>query len=295
MQFMIEPNSGPVSAAVSAALRNGASDRGHTWLNAAILAVASLIGLVSFLYPFFVPRQSEEFGAMAHAQDAPLIFMLLVVLCLGAVLSALAGGMMNAKLIAVLGILTAANAVLRGVPGPGGMTLVFLLPILCGYAYGPTFGFLLGVFSIGVSGFLGFGVGPWLPYQMFATGWVGMLSGWLPRWPDHPRSEALMLAVWGLISGLVFGALMNVWFWPYVFTSSQSQMYWQPGLSLVETLQRYAVFYAVTSLWWDLVRAIGNFVLLLLLAAPVLRLLRRFQQRFHFTVGRGEGTIVSGT
>ena len=45
----------------------------------------------------------------------------------------------------VLGVLTAANAVLRGVPGPAGFTLVLLLPILCGYAYGPTFGFLLGV------------------------------------------------------------------------------------------------------------------------------------------------------
>ena len=131
----------------------------HRILNAAVLTVASLIGLGSFVYPFFVPQQAEAFGAMAHAHDAPLIFVILVVLCLGAVLSSLSSGMMNAKLIAVLGILTAANAVLRGVPGPAGFTLVFLLPILCGYAFGPTFGFLLGVFSLAVSAFLGFGVG----------------------------------------------------------------------------------------------------------------------------------------
>jgi energy-coupling factor transport system substrate-specific component len=61
-------------------------------------------------------------------------------------------------------------------------------------------------------------------------------------------------------------------------------MYWQPGLGVVETLRRYALFYTITSLWWDLIRAVGNLLLLLLLAAPVLRLLRRFQQRFHFTV-----------
>lgn len=253
-------------------------------LNGAILVVASLVGLGSFLYPFLVPQQDQGFGTMAHASDAPLIFVALVVLCLGAVLSSLSAGMLNAKLVAVLGILTAANAVLRGIPGPAGFTLVFVLPILCGYAYGPTFGFLLGVFSLAVSAFIGFGVGPWLPYQMFSAGWVGMLSGWLPRLRRHPRAEVLMLAAWGMLLGLAFGALMNVWFWPYVFGSSQSEMYWQPGLGLAETLRRYFFFYAVTSLWWDILRAAGNLLLLLIFGAPVLRLLRRFQQRFFFQV-----------
>jgi energy-coupling factor transport system substrate-specific component len=253
-------------------------------LNAAILAVASLIGLGAFLYPFFIAQQSAGYGASAHSQDAPLVFVLLVVLCLAAVLSSLSAGIMNAKLIAVLGILTAANAVLRGIPGPAGFTLVFLLPILAGYAYGPTFGFLLGTFSLGVSAFLGFGIGPWLPFQMLATGWVGLLSGWLPKLKTRPRAEALILALWGGALGFGFGVLMNVYFWPYVFTPGQSDMFWQPGLALIETLRRYALFYVVTSLWWDLARAAGNTVLLLLLAAPVLRLLRRFQQRFYFEV-----------
>jgi energy-coupling factor transport system substrate-specific component len=255
------------------------------FLNAAILAVASLIGLGSFFYPFFVPQQAESVQGMAHAQDAPLIFALLVILCLGAVLSSLSGGLMNAKLVAVLGVLTAANAVLRGVPGPAGFTIVFVLPILCGYAYGATFGFLLGVFSLAVSAFLGFGVGPWLPYQMFSAGWVGLLSGWLPRLGRRPRAEVIILAFWGSLLGFAFGVLMNVWFWPYVVAPGGSEMYWQPGLDLVETLKRYSVFYAFTSLWWDLGRAAGNFVLLLLFAAPVLRLLRRFQQRFYFSAG----------
>jgi len=93
-----------------------------------------------------------------------------------------------------------------------------------------------------------------------------------------------MLAGWGLLLGFGFGLLMNIWFWPFVFVPAQSEMYWQPGLSLVETLERYAVFYAFTSLWWDLARAVGNFVLLLLFAVPVVRLLRRFEQRFFFEV-----------
>jgi energy-coupling factor transport system substrate-specific component len=253
-------------------------------LNVGILGVASLIGLGAFLYPFFVPQQVAGLNPTAHAQDAPLVFVVLAVLCLGAVLSNLSAGFLNVKMIAVLGVLTAANAVLRGVQGPGGFSLVFLLPILCGYVYGPTFGFLLGVFSLAVSAFIGFGVGPWLPYQMFVAGWVGMLSGWLPQLGNRPRAEALMLAVWGFALGLAFGMLMNVYFWPYVFTPGQSEMYWQPGLGLMETLRRYTVFYAITSLWWDLVRAGGNFLLLLLFGVPVVRLLRRFQRRFYFTV-----------
>jgi len=253
-------------------------------LTATILAVASFVGLGSFFYPFLVPQQAGGGGSAAHAQDAPLIFILIVLLCLGAVLSSLPAGKLNAKMIAILGVLTAANAVLRGVPGPAGFTLVFILPILCGYVYGSTFGFLLGVFSLAVSAFLGFGVGPWLPYQMLSAGWVGLLSGWLPQMEGRPRTEAVMLAVWGLLLGFVFGILMNVYFWPYVFTPGQSEMYWQPGLSLGAALRRYALFYVVTSLWWDLARAAGNFILLLLLAAPILRLLRRFQRRFFFEV-----------
>ncbi len=253
-------------------------------LNAAILVSASLIGLGAFFYPFLLRQSAEQSSAMAHAEDAPLLFVALVVLCLGAVLSSLASGRLNAKLIAVLGILTAANAVLRGVPGPAGFTLIFLLPIVCGYAYGPTFGFLLGVFSLTVSAFLGFGVGPWLPYQMFSAGWVGLLSGCLPRMERHPRAEAIMLAVWGLALGFAFGVLMNLWFWPYVFSAGQSEIYWEAGLDLVSALKRYAMFYALTSFWWDLLRAVGNFTLLLLFAVPVLRLLRRFQRRFFFEV-----------
>ena len=94
-----------------------------------------------------------------------------------------------------------------------------------------------------------------------------------------------MLATWGLVLGFTFGLLMNLWFWPYVFSAGQSEMYWEPGLNLATALQRYGMFYALTSFWWDLLRAAGNFVLLLIFAAPVLRLLRRFQRRFFFEVG----------
>ena len=190
--------------------------RTSTVLTAGIMAMASLIGLGAFLYPFFRPSMASGSMMMAHANDAPLLFILLLVLCLGAVFASLTGGQLTSKMVALLGILTALSAVLRAIPGPAGFNAIFLLPILAGYCFGPTFGFLLGALSLLVSALIGGGVGPWLPYQMFATGWVGLLSGWLPEFPRHRRWEPVMLAGWGFSVGLLFGAMMNIWFWPFL-------------------------------------------------------------------------------
>jgi energy-coupling factor transport system substrate-specific component len=251
-------------------------------LNALILGTASLIGAVSFLYPFFQASTQETAGVTAHGGDAPFIFGVLILFCLGAVLGNLESKRFNSKMIAALGVLTAANAVLRAVPGPAGFAAIFFLPVLGGYVFGPTFGFLLGALSLLVSALIGGGVGPWVPYQMFASGWIGMTSAWLPDLRRWRRVEVGMLALWGLIWGFCFGAIMNLWFWPYVFAAGQEGLYWQPGLSLIEVLKRYVAFYALTSLWWDVGRAGGNALLLLFFAAPIVKLLRRFQQKFHF-------------
>ena len=206
-------------------------------------------------------------------------------LCLAAVAANLASRQMNSKVIAVLGVLTAMNAVMRAIPGPGGFSAVFFLPILCGYVYGATFGFLLGSLSLMVSALIGAGIGPWLPYQMLCAGWVGMISGWLPR-PRSPRPRAGPAGRRGACSpGLAFGAVMNLWFYPFISQPTDAGMYWQPGLGLHRrACKRYAVFYAITSLWWDVMRAAGNAVLLLLFGGPLLVTLRRFQRRFQFTL-----------
>lgn len=253
-------------------------------LNIAILALVSAIGVAAFLYPFFRPqaREGASLNAMAHAQDAPLLFVILIILSLGAVMGNMVGSGLNAKMIAVLGVLTAINAVLRVIPGPLGFSAMFILPILTGYCYGATFGYLLGALSLAVSALIGAGIGPWLPYQMFTIGWVGLTSAGLPNLSHHPKLEVVALCAWGLFWGLAFGVVMNVWFWPFIFDQTQAGMYWQPGAGPLETLKRYAVFYAVTSLWWDMGRAGGNIILIALFGRPILKLLRRFGQRFTF-------------
>ncbi|MGC8839545.1 MAG: ECF transporter S component [Anaerolineae bacterium] len=252
------------------------------WVNALILLLATAVGAMAFLSPFFGQGTSGT-TATEHAADAPFLVLALIGLCLVAVVANLMGGAMHARTVALLGILSAVNAVLRAVPGPAGFSAIFFLLILCGYTYGPTFGFLMGTLSLLVSALLGAGVGPWLPFQMFAAGWVGLSSGLLPDLRRRPRAELAVLAAWGAVWGLAFGAIMNLWFWPYLAGPTVAEgAYWEPGLGLAAALQRYAAFYLLTSLWWDLGRAGGNVFLLLLLGPPILRVLRRFQRVLRF-------------
>jgi len=252
-------------------------------LSKLIMLATSLVGLGAFVYPFFSSQTVQSAARnQAHTQDAPLMTIVLITLCLGAILATLSTGEMNAKMVAVLGILTAVNAVLRAVPGPAGFAAVFALPILCGYVYGGVFGFLLSALSLLVSALIGAGMGPWLPFQMFAAGWVGLSSSWLPKLERWPKVEVGVLGFWGLLWGLLFGAIMNIWFWPFVFQPSKADIYWQPGLGLLQSLRHYAAFYLVSSLWWDLGRGLGNAILIWVFGTALLKLLRRFRKRFHF-------------
>ncbi len=251
-----------------------------------ILLLASLLGVVAFLTPFFRQSAQQQGGMMgAHGEDSLLMLTLLSLLGLGAVIANLQSGQITSKTLAVLGALAAVGAVLRFIPGPAGFSAVFFLPILAGYAFGVQFGFLAGIITLLASAFLTGGVGPWLPYQMFAAGWVGAGAALMPKFRQGSRRELILLAGAGLLLGILYGLVMNLWFWPFVFRPDQAAQYWQPGVGVFETVKRYAVFYAVTSLFWDIWRGIGNAALILLFGAPVLRLLRRYEQRFKFTIG----------
>ncbi len=261
--------------------------RSSRLLSAAILLLTTLLGIGAFLYPFFMPQAGTGQGA-AHATDAPLIFLLVMGLCLVVVVADLETHLVDSKTVALLGVLVATNSLLRPLQGPGGSSAFLFLPVLCGYVFGPMFGFLLGALSVVVSALFTGGVGPWLPYQMLAMGWVGLGSAFLPRYAFtsvwRGKAERWLLAGWGALLGLLFGAIMNLWFWPYLATGAgyEAGQVWQPGAGLAEAVQRYVAFYLATSLPYDIWRSLGNAVLILILGPPVLRLLRRYKQRFFF-------------
>jgi energy-coupling factor transport system substrate-specific component len=193
--------------------------------------------------------------------------------------------------MALLGVLVGLNAVLSfletAIPGPGGFSPIFFLIILAAHVYGARFGFLLGTLTMFVGALLTGGVGPWLPYRMLIAGWIGLttpLVGVLLRVlrAEGTRWEVALLAAFGSAWGFVFGALMNLWFWP--FASGSGEQYWRAGLDLVEVVRRYLVFYVTTSLLWDLARVIGTAAMIALFGSATLRALRRFKRRFSFRV-----------
>ncbi|MEO5952328.1 MAG: ECF transporter S component [Chloroflexia bacterium] len=264
--------------------------RPHLALSVIIMAFTTLLGVWAFLFPFFVPP-SPNTETNSHAADAPLIFLLVIGLCLIAIITDLETRAIDSKTVALLGVLVATNSLLRPLQGPGGFSGFQVLPILCGYVFGGVFGFLLGSLSVLVSALITGGVGPWLPFQMLAIGWIGMSSGVLPKdkiqklW--HAKAEKWLLAAWGAILGLVFGAIMNLTFWPFLIAGTSSlpdNQVWQPGAGLSDAVARYTAFYLATSLPWDIWLSIGNILLILFLAPSILRLLRRFKQRFFFTL-----------
>jgi energy-coupling factor transport system substrate-specific component len=99
--------------------------------------------------------------------------------------------------------------------------------------------------------------------------------------------EIVVLSVFGFAWGLLYGAIINVYFWP--FAAGPVEQTWAPGIGPGETLARYAAFYVATSLGWDLMRAAGNVALILLLGVPMVHTLARFQRRFHFEVHPAHG------
>jgi energy-coupling factor transport system substrate-specific component len=248
--------------------------------SAALLAVTSALGLLMFCWPLVasvLPRSS--------AQSAPWLLVVLLPVLLVLLLVQLTGGELDPRTLALLGVLSAVNAALRLLSaGTGGIELVFFLLVLAGYVLGPTFGFLLGTVSLLASALVTAGVGPWLPFQMMAAGWVGLGAGLLGRAIGdrvRPRGagELAALAVYAALAAYVFGALMNLWSWPFTVGGDTSVSY-VPGGELTENLRRFAVFTLTTSTpTWDTVRAVTNVVAVLLLGRPVLGTLRRAQRR----------------
>ncbi len=244
---------------------------------ALVLALASVTGVAAFGWPLVVRPDA----ALAQSDTAPAVLAAVLVAVLAVVAVALDGGRMDAKGVAILGLLAAVGTVLRPLSaGTAGVELVFLTIVLGGRAFGPAFGFALGSVTIAASALVTGGVGPWLPFQMLGASWVGMGAGLLPRRLAR-RAEVVVLAAYGALAAAAFGVAMDLSFWPFQLGAGT-------GLSFVAgdpvgaNLHRFGLYVAATSLGWDVGRALTTALGLALLAGPALRALRRTAARARF-------------
>lgn len=243
-----------------------------------LLVAAFALGIVAFAWPLFASASSSIDAS--HSNDAPWIFVILIPLLIGVILAELADGSLDAKSVALLGVLAASGAVLR-LPSGGvaGFEPVFFLLVPAGRVFGRGFGFVLGAITLFVSALITGGVGPWLPFQMFGAAWIGFFAGCLP--PARGRLEIAMLAAYGAIAALAYGLVMNLWFWPFVSASDTTVSY-VAGDSLLDNLRRFWGFHVTTSFGFDIPRAVFTALFIVIAGRPVLGALRRVARRAAF-------------
>jgi energy-coupling factor transport system substrate-specific component len=251
-----------------------------------VLTVASIAGLMMFVWPLLVQVEPQS---RQHGSDAPFVFIGILPIVIMVVLAEITEGGMDSKALAMLGVLSAVNAALRPLgAGTAGIEVVFFVLVLAGRVYGAGFGFALGCTSMFASALLTAGVGPWLPFQMLCSAWIGMGAGLLPK-GVRGRREIAMLAVYGVVVAYLFGFLMNLWFWPFI-TAAEVSYYdgtisYVPGDAVLANLHRFAVFTVLTStVGWDTGRAITNAVAIVVVGPALLATFRRASRKASYGV-----------
>lgn len=137
--------------------------------------------------------------------------------------------------------------------------------ILSGIAFGGETGFLVGAATAFLSNFF-FGQGPWTPWQMFAFGMVGLVSG---IGFGKQIKSGLLLAILGFLEVLIlYGGIMN----------PASVLMSQPHPTSEMLLSAYALGIPA-----DLVHAASTALFLWLAGKAVLQKLKRVKKKYNFT------------
>ncbi|MFD9573441.1 ECF transporter S component [Streptomyces sp. NPDC059982] len=259
---------------------------------ATALVLVTLIGIAAFGWPLLADAGS----GLAHSRDAPWLFAALLPLLVAVVIATIADQGMDAKAVAMLGVLAAVGAALRPLgAGTAGLEPMFFLMVLSGRVLGPGFGFVLGSVTMFASALLTGGVGPWMPFQMLALGWFSLGAGLLPGAMEVPparakprawgrirgRAELAMLSAYGFLGSFAYGTIMNLQGWVLLQGMGQGVSF-HPGDPVPQNLARFVAYCLATSLGWDLGRAVLTVVLTLTLGATLLKALRRATRKAAF-------------
>jgi energy-coupling factor transport system substrate-specific component len=187
---------------------------------------------------------------------------------------------LDAKALALHGVLSAVVSALRPLGGgTAGLEPIWVILVLGGRALGPGFGFALGAVSLFSSALLTGGVGPWLPFQMLGAAWVGLGAGLLPQ--VRGKAELGLLALYGAVASFAYGLLLNLWFWPFT-AGLPDAIAFVPGAPIGENLFAWLRFTVLTSLGYDIPRAILTVTLILIAGPVVLTALRRVSRKAAF-------------
>ena len=204
---------------------------------------------------------------MLMGDNAALFITILVFLVIIAGYLYFEKSSLGTKEIAIIATLSAFAAICRlpfaAIPNVQPTTFIVALS---GYVFGPYAGFLVGSTTAFVSNIF-LGQGPWTPWQMFAWGLVGALSGFIGR----RRPGGISVIAFSMVCflyGFMFDWIMNLWH----------------VLGFIKPLTVKAVMLAyLTGLTVDIMHACGNFVFSMIFFEKFHKVLLRSKRRLQVT------------
>lgn len=247
-------------------------------IRGAFLIAANLIGVLAFTWPLYLP----ENRLLAGSIDATWLSVLLGAIAVLVIITQISDGLLDSKSVAIVSIMVALISALRLLgAGAVGVEPMWFLLILASRALGAQLGYATAVLSMLVSALLTGGIGPWLPFQIFAAGWIALAIHLLPA-RTSGRFEIVALAIYGAAASFLFGALMDLQLWPWILGTDTGLSY-LPGSAVTENLARFALFHFTTALAWDLPRAVVTAALIAISGKAILNSLRRAKSRLSAT------------
>ncbi len=226
-----------------------------------ILGVIILFGAAQLVLPKYFP---DLYAGDNSRVTLLVVIMSFLILILTGLYFKLDEQALSTKEFALIVIYSAFSAVARipFVVTPNFQPNTYLI-FCAGYVFGPLVGFAIGANTALISNFV-LGQGPWTIYQIFAWGMVGISGGLLNR-SGKRQPKPIFLALIGFLWGFGFGWIMNIWGW-FMFISPLNLSTW--------------LLYNLSSVWFDLVHGIGNFLFLYYFGKRTINILYRYRQRF---------------
>ena len=247
------------------------------YLSSLLFALVNLLGIALFTWPLFFDINRFGLAELSQATWLASVFGIVAVAILALQINA---RLLDSKTVAIVAVLVGLISALRLLgAGAVGIEPMWFLLILAARALGSQLGFVVAILSILVSALITGGIGPWLPFQVLAAGWIAIGVGLIPKRISF-QMERVALMVYGVFAAFLFGLLMDLQLWPWLL-GSDTQLSYLPGAAVTENLSRFLTFHFATALSWDLPRAIITATLILVTARPVLSAFKRTKSRLE--------------
>lgn len=143
---------------------------------------------------------------------------------------------------------------------------VTAIVIISGIGLGPEAGFLTGAMTGFISNFF-FGQGPWTPWQMFAFGIIGFLSGIIFRneRKKYAYDKIIISIFGGIATFIIYGFIMD----------TSSALSFLDGLTWNAVIAKY-----ISGIPINITHGISTIIFLIVMTKPILKKLERIKQKY---------------